>query len=204
MKLTNLFIALAATIALYSCGGSDKPAETSKIDSMAAVTYTINPDSSTVTWSGTMLKVYTHTGTVKLKSGSVTVVGGKVTTGTFTVDLKSINPLDSNYNTTDHKKEGLVGHLSSPEFFATDSFPEATFAVKSIDGSTVTGDLTVRGKTNEEKVTDVVITADSTSFSATGKLVFNRQKYGIAWKAAKKDMVLSDDIEISVALKGRK
>lgn len=203
MKLRNLFVALAATVALYSCGSSDKPVETSKIDT-AAVTYAVNVDSSTVTWSGTMVKVYTHTGTVKLTSGSVAVAGGKLTGGDFTVDLKTINPLDSNYNTTDHKKEGLVGHLSAPDFFATDSFPTATFKIKSVDGTTATGDLTVRGKTNEEKVTDLVITADSASVSATGKLVFDRQKYGVAWTAKGKDMVLSNDIIISVALKGKK
>jgi polyisoprenoid-binding protein YceI len=203
MKLRNLFVALAASVALYSCGSSEKTTETTTVDSTATATYTINVDSSTVNWKGTMVKMYSHFGTVKLKEGSITLTGGKLSSGTFTVDLKSINPLDSGY-TKEHPREGLIGHLSAPDFFATDSFPTATFVVKSVDGTTATGDLTVRGKTNEEKVTDLVITADSSNVAASGKLVFNRQKYGVSYKATMKDMVLSDDIELTVNLKGTK
>ncbi|HWZ22801.1 MAG TPA: YceI family protein [Cytophagaceae bacterium] len=205
MKLRNLFIALTATaaVAMYSCGPSEKPVETVKTDSIP-VTYNVIADSSTVNWKGTMVGVYSHSGTIKLTEGSLTLTGGKFSAGSFTVDMKSITPLDSNYNEKDHKKEFLVGHLSAPDFFAADSFPTAKFVVKSVEGSTAIGDLTVRGKTNEEKVTDIVITSDSSSVSATGKLVFDRQKYGVAYKPTVKDMVLSNDIEITVALKGKK
>jgi len=205
MKIKNLFIALAAATALYSCGPSEKPAteETTTVDSNAVVTYAVIPDSSTISWKGTMVKMYSHFGTIKLTEGSITLTGGKLSGGNFTVDMKSINPLDSGY-TKDRPKENLIGHLSSPDFFATDSFPTATFVVKSVEGNTATGDLTLRGKTNTEKVTDIVITSDSSNVTASGKLVINRQKYGAAYKATMKDMVLSDDIEISVALKGKK
>jgi polyisoprenoid-binding protein YceI len=204
MKFRNLFFALAATVALYSCN-SEKPAETStSADSAAVVTYNVIPDSSTVSWKGDMLKMYSHWGTIKLTEGSLVLKGNALTGGTFTIDMKSVNPLDSGY-TKDHPKEGLIGHLSSPDFFLSDSFPTATFVIKSVEGSTATGDLTLRGKTNEEKVTDIVVTSDSTSATASGKLVFNRQKYGVAYVAdKKKDMVLSDDITITVALKAKK
>jgi polyisoprenoid-binding protein YceI len=190
MKIKNLFIALTAAAALYSCGPSEKPAteETTTVDSNAVVTYAVIPDSSTVSWKGTMVKMYAHFGTIKLTEGSITLTGGKLSGGNFTVDMKSINPLDSGY-TKDRPKENLIGHLSSPDFFATDSFPTATFVVKSVEGNTATGDL---------------ITSDSSNVTASGKLVINRQKYGVAYKATMKDMVLSDDIEISVALKGKK
>ena len=36
--------------------------------------------------------------------------------------------------------------------------------------------------------------------TALGKLVFNRQKYGVAWVHFMKDMILSDDISIKVNL----
>lgn len=203
MKFRNLFFALAASVALYSCGSSEKTTDTTAVDSTVSATYTVNVDSSAVNWKGSMVKMYSHNGNVKLKEGSLTLTGGKLSGGTFTIDLKSINPLDSGY-TKDRPKEGLITHLSSPDFFATDSFPTATFVVKSVEGNTATGDLTVRGKTNEEKVTDIVITADSNNVAATGKMVFNRQKYGVSYKATMKDMVLSDDIELTIDLKGTK
>ena len=202
MKLKSLIIALAATVALYSCG-SDKPAETTTVDSAAAVTYNVNVDSSTVSWKGSVIKMHSHYGTVKLTEGTVVVKGTALAGGSFKVDLKSINPLDSGYN-KEHPREGLIGHLSSPDFFATDSFPTASFVIKSVDGSTAIGDLTLRGKTNEEKVTDIVVAVDSASVSASGKLIVNRQKYGVAYKSTVKDIVLSDDLEISVVLKATK
>ena len=36
-----------------------------------------------------------------------------------------------------------------------------------------------------------------------GKLTFDRQKYGVAWKATMKDMVLQDNIELTVELVGK-
>ncbi len=202
MKFKNLIFALATSVALYSCG-TDKPAETTTVDSAATVTYTVNVDNSTVNWKGSMVKMYSHFGTVKLTEGSLDVKGSSLAGGSFTIDLKSINPLDSGYS-KEHPREGLIGHLAGPDFFASDSFPTAKFVVKSVEGSTATGDLTLRGKTNEEKITDIVIVADSASATATGKLVFNRQKYDVAYKSTMKDMVLSDDIEISVELKATK
>jgi polyisoprenoid-binding protein YceI len=203
MKISNLFLAFVASATLFSCSPSEKPKETTALDSTASVSYTVVTDSSTVNWKGTMVGLYSHYGTVKLAEGSLVLTGGKLTGGSFTVDLKSINPLDSGYS-KEHKREDLIGHLGAPDFFATDSFPSATFIVKSVEGTTATGDLTVRGKTNEEKVTDLVVSTGDSTVSITGKLVFNRQKYGVAYKATMKDMVLSDDIEITVALKGKK
>ena len=188
---------------MYSCSPSEKPADTSAVDSTATATFTVLADSSAVNWKGTMVGMYSHYGTIKLTSGSLTTTGGKLAGGTFTVDLKTINPLDSGYS-KEHPREGLIGHLAAPDFFASDSFPTATFVIKSVEGTTATGDLTLRGKTNEEKVTDIIITTADSTIAASGKLVFNRQKYGVAYKATMKDMVLSDDIEIAVALKGKK
>jgi len=202
MKIRNLIAVVAASVVLYSCGSSETATD-SAVDSTATATYTVDAASSTVNWKGSMVGMYSHFGTVSLTEGSLTLTGGKLSAGSFVVDLKTINPLDSGYS-AEHPKEGLIGHLAAPDFFATDTFPTATFVVKSVEGNVATGDLTVRGKTNEEKVTDLVITADSTSASATGKLVFNRQKYGVAYKSTMKDMVLSDDIELNVAIQAKK
>ncbi len=204
MKIRNLFVAVAASVALYSCGSSEKSAtEETTADTSAAVTYTVDAENSTVSWKGTMVKMYSHFGEIKIKEGSLALQGEKLAGGTFVIDLKTINPLDSGYS-AERPKEGLVGHLSAPDFFATDSFPTATFVVKSVEGNTATGDLTVRGITNEEKVTDLVVVKDGDNVTASGKVVFNRQKYGVSYKASMKDMVLSDDIEISVELKATK
>lgn len=201
MKLKHILLATAAATVMFACGGEKKTE--SVIDSTGVeTTYTIDTASSKVAWKGSMLKMHSHNGVISLTEGSLTAKGNLITAGSFTINMKSIAPLDSNY-TKDHPKDYLIGHLSGADFFAVDTFPTAKFVVKKVEGSTITGDLTVRGKTNEEKVTDVVVTADSANVNATGKLTFNRQKYGVAYKAAN-DMVLSDDIELNITLVGKK
>ena len=38
---------------------------------------------------------------------------------------------------------------------------------------------------------------------AEAKLVFDRQKYDVAWIHFMKDMILSDDIQINISLSGK-
>lgn len=213
------FIALTATAAVLSivaCGPSEAEIAATKEkavqDSIAAAaamekTYAIDAAASNITWAGhtSGAKVYGHHGNIALSNGMFTVKGGMLTGGKFEVNMKSITPLDSNY-APDGSKEGtkanLMMHLTTGDFFLTDTFPAATFVVKSVEGNTATGDLTVKGKTNEEKITDIAITEENGKAKATGKLVFDRQKYGVSWKHFMKDVLLADDIELSIDLTG--
>jgi polyisoprenoid-binding protein YceI len=97
-----------------------------------------------------------------------------------------------------------MGHLKSPAFFNVDSFPTTSLKITSVDGNMATADLTVRGRTNSEKITDIAIiqNADGT-VSATGKLTFDRKKYGANWDYPPGDMVLKNDIELTVDLVGK-
>ncbi len=211
MKTELTIVALGATL-LVACGPSEAEQQAAREkaiqDSIAAAasaekTYMVDASASTLTWKGVMLGVKSHFGTVGLQSGTIVAKGPLLAGGEFVVDLKAIAPLDSTYN-KDYTKDKLIGHLQSADFFAVDSFPTASLKITGVEGNTATADLTVRGKTNSEKVTDIVLTpnADGT-LSATGKLVFNRQKYGLVWSSGSKDAVLSDDIEVDVKLMGR-
>ncbi|MBX2974138.1 MAG: YceI family protein, partial [Flavobacteriales bacterium] len=97
----------------------------------------------------------------------------------------------------------LVQHLSTPDFFDVANHPAAKLNITGGSGNTATADLTIRGTTNAETITDIVITenADGT-VKASGKLTFDRQKYGVAWKHFLKDAVLADNIELTVELTG--
>ena len=138
------------------------------------------------------------------KEGSLTTKGGALTAGTFTVDLTTITPTDSNYDKKDRTAANLVGHLSSPDFFDVANHPTATFVINSVNGNEATGTLTIRGKSNEETIKNIVINETDGAISATGTLTFDRQKYDVAFKMSVKDMVLSDDITLNVTLTGTK
>jgi polyisoprenoid-binding protein YceI len=207
--ITLVTTALSASLFFASCGngGSTEKQETApeskeeQVQETPAekVTWGVDAANSTIEWKGTMVGVYDHFGTVKLTEGNLVMEGNKVVGGSFTVDMTTINPTDENYS-EEHPKSDLVGHLSSPDFFDVANHPTATFEVTGSDmeAGTITGNLTVRGTTNEETVKDVKF--DEATQTATGKLVFNRQTYGAAYKAMQ-DMVLSDDIELTITLK---
>lgn len=216
MRLFQALTAVAAVMSMVACGPSEAELAAEKAkheaDSLALVAaaehhYTVDATNSKVNWAANVTgpAPYGHFGVIALNSGSFSVKGGRLATGTFEVNMKSITPLDSAYQPEGSKqgtKAHLIGHLSTPDFFATDSFPTATFNVTGVDGNTATGDLTLRGKTNSEKVTDIVITEENGTAKATGKLVFDRQKYDVAWKHFLKDAILQDNIELTVELTG--
>ncbi|MFN6946125.1 MAG: YceI family protein [Cytophagaceae bacterium] len=207
MKLKTLFFALSATAFMYSCGGGQEATENTadlqaNVDA-TEVSLTVNTKESNVVWKGTMLGVKSHSGDLKLKSGNLVVKGNEVISGSFTADLKSIAPTDSAYD-KENPKSKLVGHLQSGDFFATEEYPEANFVVKNVEGKTLIGDLTIRGITNEEKVTDVSVLTEGDVVKASGKLTFDRQKYDVAFSTGAKDYVISDDIELSIELVGTK
>ncbi|MFZ1687333.1 MAG: YceI family protein [Flavobacteriales bacterium] len=216
MKLQVATAACMAALFMAACGPTPEEQaaarEKAVADSLAAaaskeMTYTLDGATSTVTWAGTMAGIKTHTGTLTFTDGSFTTKGPTLSSGSFTVDMKSYAMTDTNY-APDGSKQGtranLMGHLMSPDFFAVDSFPTATLKVTSVTGNTASADLTVRGKTNSETITDIVITpnADGT-VSASGKLVFDRQKYGVTWSSGSQDAVLKDNIELNVQVTGK-
>lgn len=47
------------------------------------------------------------------------------------------------------------------------------------------------------------MSTDGDSMKATGKLTFDRQKYGVAWSSGAKDMVLNDNIELEIIIAGQ-
>ncbi|HEX2616378.1 MAG TPA: YceI family protein [Flavobacteriales bacterium] len=215
MKPFLALTAAAAVMSIVACGPSQAELDAAKQkameDSIAAAaaaehTYNVDVAASKVNWAGTMVGVKTHTGSLNFASGTITTKGPTLTGGEFTVDMKSYAMTDTNY-AADGAKQGtranLMQHLMSPDFFNTDSFPTATFKVTSVNGNTATGDFTVRGKTNQENVTDIVVTpnADGT-VKATGKLVFDRQKYNVSWSAGK-DAVVNDNVELNIELTGK-
>ncbi|MCC6840236.1 MAG: YceI family protein [Flavobacteriales bacterium] len=211
-KLNNSLMlgAMASVLMLASCGTAEAPAtDNANVDSAAtaAFTLTVDPAVSAVNWSGSMIGVKTHTGKLNFTKGELALGGNQVTGGSFTVDMRSYLLTDTNYaadGSPQGTREKLMGHLMSPDFFAVDSFPTAEFVITKVEGNTATGNLTVRGRTHEEKVTNIVVTQEGSNVSAIGDLTFNRQKYGVSWKAPMKDLILSDDIVLKVELKGTK
>jgi polyisoprenoid-binding protein YceI len=211
MKTVKLFYltALALGVGLASCSqGGNKQAEegssTEKSETTVEIaSVTVDPGKSKVMWAGESFGVYTHTGTVTLKEADLNLKDGEITGGSFVVDLTKITTTDDNYDAEKgNTPDKLIGHLQSADFFDVASYPEAKFEITGVDGNTATGLLTIRGITNEEKVENIVMSKDGSQVKITGDLTFDRKKYDVAWDYPMKEMVLSDDVKLQIALIG--
>jgi polyisoprenoid-binding protein YceI len=210
MKTRNLiFVAiLALGVITVSCNmGETKQknkTEEKESSSMNIPDVTIDPATSKVAWEGTMLGIYSHSGTLDLTNASLVISDGMITGGSFSVDMNTMVATDENYNPEEGSTpEKLIGHLKSPDFFDVDNFPTASFSITGSEGNTVTGMLTIRGKTNEETVENVMVTKEGDNVKITGEMTVDRKKYDVSWDSPVQDRVLSDDLELAIILMGK-
>jgi len=176
--------------------------------------YKIDTAASKVEWRAGKKVGSFHNGEVKLKSGEIsTDKKGKMTTGSFVVDMKSI----TNQDLTDAEyNKKLVGHLSSDDFFKVDKFPESTFALKSItpkagskDEYLVKGELTLIGKTEAIEFPAKAST-DKNTLTGSAKVTIERLKWGLQYgsgsifKSLTADKIINDSFELTLNLVAKK
>jgi polyisoprenoid-binding protein YceI len=153
MNFKNLIIASAAFLVFaVGCTPKGDNAATGEAQEVAnanesAVTYSLNTTESMVTWNG-YKPSGKHNGTISITEGSISVENGAISAGSFQIDVTSLAVLD--IPAADENNGKLKGHLMSPDFFAADSFPTASFEVVSVIA--FEGDSTVVSK--EEFATD--------------------------------------------------
>jgi polyisoprenoid-binding protein YceI len=206
----EFFAASIVMLTLASCGGETAPTSAPTAVSAPSVmkgdaTLTIDATSSKLLWKGEMLGLYSHNGQINFTSGKVNLKDGKIISGEAVIDMNSIKPLDDAYEATGQKtKEGLVGHLSSPDFFDIANNPTASFAITSISGNSGKGNLTLRSTTLEETIQDIVITPQGESVKINGSVTFDRTKYGVKFAMPVKEKVLSNDIIMNFEIVAKK
>ena len=160
----------------------------------------INAAKSEILWKGQKV-TGTHTGTVAVKSGKLDLNNGKLVGGKVVVDMTSITnaDLEGEWNGK------LVGHLKSDDFFGVATYPEAIFtiqrAAEAANGEyTVTGDLTIKGKTNPIK-----FKAYLNDGIATAKIIVDRSKYDVRYGSGSffdnlGDKTIYDEFELEIKL----
>ncbi len=210
MTFKALAAVAASSVIMASCGEAPKEAAAdtesaaNEISTEAVVTYKAE-DKSKVNWSGEVAGVYGHEGYVHLDDGTLEVQGDKIIGGTFVVDMTNIVPTDSSYEYNEQSHPDiLASHLATEDFFHTGEYPTSTFVITNVEGNTVTGNLTVRGNTNEETMMIEEFKTEGDEVMMTGKMVFDRQNYNVSWVHFMKDMILSDDISITYSLVAKK
>lgn len=108
----------------------------------------VKTSESTVTWKGYKV-TGSHYGTIDLKEGALIFDGDQLIGGEFTVDMGSLvsDDLQGEY------KGKLENHLKSDDFFGVADHPTSKLVFTEVkttgkNSYEVTGDLTIKGKTN--------------------------------------------------------
>lgn len=169
--------------------------------SVQAKTVKVNAVKSEITWLGKKV-TGEHSGKISLKSGELDVDDKAINGGQFVVDMNSITCTDL---TDAEWNAKLVGHLKNDDFFGVEKYPEAKLVISkkatfSGNKATVTGNLTIKDKTNP-------VTFDVTKTGNTYKaeITVDRSKYDIRYGSKSffdnlGDKTIYDDFYLTVNL----
>ena len=179
----------------------------------AATTYNVDASQSVISWTGSKVLGDRHTGTLKLAKGSISSVGGKLTGGTFVIDMNSLSNSDLGAGSG---KEKLEGHLKSADFFDTVKFPNATFTITEVNAvggggaetHKITGNLTMMGMSKSISIPANVSMGADKIMAVSPAFSINRTdwgvKYGSGLLGTVKDKAISDDVSISLKISAAK
>ncbi|WP_053002160.1 YceI family protein [Kordia jejudonensis] len=139
-----------------------------------------------------------HYGFVKFKDGFFSKTNDKITGGSFTIDLHTLEATDME----EEGNKGLTEHLKDPDFFEVVKFPTATLVITRVnylqsDKIRAEADLTIKGITQPVKFD---ATLDFANKTMKTKFKIDRTRWGITYNSEIKDSAISDAIGFDVTL----
>jgi polyisoprenoid-binding protein YceI len=170
-----------------------------------ATSYKVDTKKSSVAWLGKKV-TGEHNGYIQLKEGVLQADNGKLTGGTFEMDMATItceDLKDESYN------QKLVGHLKSDDFFGVSAYPTSKLEIKKVTlkgGSDyeIMGHLTIRDQTHPVTFpAKVAVTEDG--ITANAEITVDRSKYNVKYGSGSffddlGDKMIYDDFTITVDL----
>jgi polyisoprenoid-binding protein YceI len=150
---------------------------------METTNFKIVSSNSNVEWTGRKV-TGSHNGTIGIKDGLFTLVGGKIKEGYVIINTSSIKILDITDPATNQQ---FAGHLASDDFFSIEKFPTSSFDilnVKELSSNTyyLEGNLTIKDISH---IVGFEVTAEHNrnTMILSGKLVIDRTKYDIKFRS---------------------
>ena len=179
--------------------------------SEAALAYIVDTDASVIKWEGYKPGKYGHNGTMKLQSGLISINGGIIESGSFIIDIASMECTDL----TEHpdKKMKLEGHLKSGDFFEVEKFPLGSFVITDITpikgnqvaNFTVIGNLVLKGISKSIKIPAKIRIGDEIVSVITPEFTINRTEWGVNHGSGIigtfKDQLIADEVKLQISLK---
>ena len=155
-------------------------------------TLTVSAEKSRVDWVGSKKSDF-HTGYFTVKSGTVTVDGGKLKGGKFIIDLANLKVTDAGGG------DRLTGHLKTADFFDVAKFGEATYEITGVNYTSestaeISGNLSLKGTTLPVKFTAMIRNNDDKGFFAQAFFSLDRTAFGVNYGIG----MVSKDVELAV------
>ena len=136
--------------------------------------FTIDPAASQLSWTGyAEVGSWAPTGSIQVASGHLTMSGAQLRSATLTMAMTTIK----------HENKQMQEHLRSDAFFDVARFPQATFTLRTLAGTTATGQLTIKGVTRSITF-PVGISQTSAGVRIKGKAIVDRTQYGIRYNSS--------------------
>jgi polyisoprenoid-binding protein YceI len=207
MRKVILSFALIASV-LTACKSEKKEKVEAKDAIKVAVVANLNNAdvaSSVITWKGSK-PTGAHNGTIMLKEGSLNLEAGKLTGGSFVIDMSSMKNVDLDAESG----AKIVGHLSSPDFFDVATYATSKFVITSVaevEGKlAVTGNLQIKDVTKSITIPATLVSDGSVTTFESEKFNVDRADFNVKYGSKKffdnlKDKFIDDMIEFSFTVK---
>lgn len=147
-----------------------------------------------------------HDGIVKMKSGNVVMKGNNLVSGTFILDMTTINSIDL----TGETQAKFNGHLKTGDFFEVEKFPTATYTITSVTKNSdknypfkVNGKLTAKGISKAVSFPALIGINKGLLSLKSDKFSFNRQDFGITYQSSMKDVFVKDEVDMQISLQAK-
>ena len=163
---------------------------------------------SKLDWRGEDILRNGHDGTINFQSGYVLMAEQSITKGEFVIGMNTLFSLDEE-NGKD--LEGLSQHLKSDDFFSVDRFPQAFFAIISVNPTAsatnqfdVDGLLTIKGII--KLITfPAVIEISKDQLHVKAEFIIDRTMWNITYQSKNflndiKDTAIADEVRIKLDL----
>ncbi|MBU1371162.1 MAG: YceI family protein [Bacteroidetes bacterium] len=167
--------------------------------------YTVDVSKSKIEWIGRKVTGQ-HAGELKLATGTLSSSGKTLTGGSFVIDMTSISNTDLDAGSA----QKLLGHLKSEDFFSTEKNPTANFNITNIksvgaDKVTITGNLTIKGITNEVAFPATVRQKGNILVAVANGVKIDRTKFDIKYGSKSfidgiGDKAIDNEFELNINL----
>lgn len=164
----------------------------------------IDLKSAYIFWEGAN-SFRSHKGTVKLKSGFLTIANKQLISGEFVVDM-----------TTIHNREGfekLEEHLKSADFFEVEKYPTSKFVITNVaqekNNVKITGNLTIKDITKSITVNGIILENDKSFLLRSEVFKLNRAEFHVKYMSKSffknlKDSFINDEVDMSFLIRVNK